>query len=57
MKSLKTPIGTILMNNSRENKLIKSFCYKHNISVEFIPPDIPKINGVVEREFVIRREK
>ena len=45
------------MNNSRENKLIKSFCYKHNISVEFIPPDIPKINGVVEREFVIRREK
>ena len=58
MKTRGTPIQTIRMDNSGENKEVEKICKNElNIGVEYTPPDTPKLNGVVERGFAIRWEK
>ena len=58
MKTCGTPIQTIKMDNSGENKEVEKICKNElNIGVEYTPPDTPKSNGVVERGFTISLEK
>ena len=58
MKTRKTPIKHIRLDNAGENQHIAQLCKtKYNINVEFTPPDTPKLNGVIERAFAIRWER
>lgn len=45
------------MDNYGENKAVELSCKQNDIRVEYVPPNTPKLNGVVERGFSIRRKK
>ena len=50
-------IKCIRLDNAGENAAVAKFCQQHDITVEFTPPDTPKLNGIIERAFAIRWEK
>lgn len=45
------------MDNSGKNQAIAACCKESDVKVENIPPDFPKLNSMVEREFSIRGGK
>ena len=58
MKNRGTPIEIIRTYNAGENLIIGKKCKeKLRFKVEFPPPDTPKLNGVVERDFAITWDK
>ena len=45
------------MDNAGENLAVENFCRKNNVGYKFTPPDTPKLNGQIERQFAIRLQK
>ena len=50
-------IKNINMDNAGENLAVENFCRKNNVGYKFTPPDTPKLNGQIERQFAIRLQK
>ena len=46
----------IRMDNAGENQAVEKLCKSKDITVEYTPPDTPKLNHMVERGFAIRWE-
>ena len=46
----------VRMDNAGENQAVEKLCKSKNITVEYTPPDTPKLNHMVERGFAIRWE-
>jgi len=44
------------MDNAGENQAVERLCKSQNITVEYTPPDMPKLNQMVEWGFTIRWE-
>ena len=44
------------MDNAGENIAVAKLCKINNITIEYTPPDTPKLNNMVERGFAIRWE-
>ena len=47
----------VTMDNAGENKAVAEFFRLHNVDFKFTPPDTPKLNGHIERQFAIRLPK
>lgn len=45
------------MDNAGENLAVEDFCRKVNIGYKFTPPDTPKLNVQIERQFAVRLQK
>jgi len=56
-KGRNLPIKHINMDNAGENLAVEDFCRKNNVDYKFTPPDTPKLNGQIERQFAIRLQK
>ena len=56
-KGLNSPILHITLDNAGENQSVYKLCLGLGIGITFTPPDTPKLNGKVERGFVVRLEK
>ena len=55
-KGPKKDFKHLRMDNSGENQAIARSCKESDMKVEFVPPDAPKINDMVEHGFAIRWE-
>jgi len=51
------PVKNLTMDNADENQAIETVCRYNNIRFKFTPPDTPKLNGVIEREFAYEKCK
>ena len=48
MTARRTPIQSRRRDNVDENLAIKTFCKENNFKVEYTPPDVPKLNYIIE---------